>query len=77
MVSSMIGPLQLVFLAGCASAKLHHLYVGMKAGSMIHALEINDEARTVVEMGMIPAVGSSPSLAVDVCIPSLRLAIAG
>lgn len=52
-------------LTSCASAALHHLYVGETDGAWIHALELDDKARKVTEMGMIPA-GSSSSLALDV-----------
>lgn len=68
---SMLGLLQILSIAGCATAKLHHLYVGHDNSAAIHALEIDDETRTVIEMGIIPASGASPSLTLDVCAPSL------
>ncbi|KAF2677951.1 hypothetical protein K458DRAFT_395424 [Lentithecium fluviatile CBS 122367] len=49
-------------IAGCATATLHHVYVGQTAGSFINALEIDDATRQVYLMGLIPASGASPSL---------------
>jgi hypothetical protein len=54
--------LELIAFAGCVVATLHHVYVGQTEGSFIHALEMDDAARQVYEMGMIPAAGASPSM---------------
>lgn len=55
----------LLFLS-VASAKLHHFYVGQIDSTAIHALELDDELRTLYEMGIIPTTSASPSLAIDV-----------
>jgi hypothetical protein len=63
---------QIIAIAGCATATLHHVYVGQTTGAFIHALELDDATRRVYEMGMIPAAGASPSLVLapgDVCKP--------
>jgi hypothetical protein len=67
----MFGLLNLLSVAGLASAALHHLYVGENEGPFIHAVELDDVARTANEMGLVPASGASPSLTLDVC--SLKL----
>ena len=57
--------LYLLPIAGRSTA-LHHLYVGELNSIAIHALEMNDTARTIYEMGIIPGAGASPSLTLDV-----------
>ena len=58
----MLAVIELLALVGCAAATLHHLYVGETAGAVIHALEMDDAAKQVYEMGMIVAAGASPSM---------------
>jgi hypothetical protein len=58
----MIAALELFAFVGYAAASLHHVYVGQTEGSFIHALEMDDAARQVYEMGMIPSAGASPSM---------------
>jgi hypothetical protein len=58
----MFAVLEVLAFAGCATAALHHIYVGQTAGAIIHALEMDDATKQVYEMGMIPAAGASPSM---------------
>jgi TM2 domain-containing membrane protein YozV len=60
--------LGLLFFLSVASAKLHHFYVGQISSTAIHALELDDELRTLYEMGIIPTAMTSPSLAIDVSV---------
>ena len=57
----------LFLLLSVASAKVHHFYVGQIYSAAIHALELDDELRTLYEMGIIPTTTASSSLAIDVC----------
>ncbi|KAJ4299461.1 hypothetical protein N0V90_004706 [Kalmusia sp. IMI 367209] len=57
--------LGLLLFLSVASAKVHHFYVGQLASTALHALELDDELRTLVEMGIIPTITANPSLAID------------
>lgn len=57
----------LLFLS-VVSAKLHHFYVGQISSTALHALELDDELRTLYEMGIIPTTTASPSLVIDVSL---------
>ena len=63
--------LGLILFLSVASAKVHHFYVGQIYSTAIHALELDDELRTLYEMGIIPTTTASSSLAIDVrCLES-------
>ncbi|KAF1969248.1 hypothetical protein BU23DRAFT_571633 [Bimuria novae-zelandiae CBS 107.79] len=57
--------LGLFLFLSVVSAKVHHFYVGQIDSTAIHALELDDELRTLYEMGIIPTTTVSPSLAID------------
>lgn len=59
--------LSLLLFLSVASAKVHHFYIGETVSRAIHAVEMDDELRTLFEMGIIPGTTASPSLAIDVC----------
>jgi len=62
----MLGSFLVLYCAGIATAKLHHFFVGETESIAIHALELDDELRTLSEMGIIPAQDTAPTLAIDV-----------
>ncbi|KAL5436585.1 hypothetical protein PMIN07_012041 [Paraphaeosphaeria minitans] len=57
--------LWLLLFLSVTSAKLHHFYVGQISSTAVHALELDDELRTLYEMGIIPTTTAAPSLVID------------